>query len=464
MSIETTQTQSDSLTNQPQNAPSDETETIPNPERGCGYLKNGKAYLRSDVGPGGELPAFVEFAEPIPFKENRKRSYKEFPGLQFELSVTGPGGLTETVPRGEASRHIERLLNDRPTGTHAGEMVEFHSHDLLLSVGKSHYSTVQEFVDEARVHGVSKAISVTSGNSPPKINPGRTRLFLIHPRAVETTKTVETTAGEIDRDRDTLIKVKGKTVKDEALALETIDDDVEVTVRRTMLTPGVFGYTYLTRVVYTEDEDGEVPKYVQDYEATGELDIVKPGKPVPYSKQDEFTDDGELRAEYRNLLEPEADEPEPEPDANLDTDAVEEELDAKKDRIKEWAKMFDEDEQGAFSKKETDSEPETDEKEVLNADWDVNEMERASFGDFADRGWLQAESPLMAQDALSGAEEGALAVVHDDEGPKAVFPSNNLNVTETAGYTKGVSIVGPYHVEARLLNTGGRRVKIERTR
>ncbi|QRV15061.1 hypothetical protein JMJ58_19470 [Haloterrigena salifodinae] len=436
MSIETTQTQSDS--------PSTETETIDNPERGCGYLKDGKAYLRSDVGAGGNLPAFVEFAEPIPFKENRKRSYTFFPGLQFELAVTGPGGMTETVPKDEASRHIERMRNDRPTGTHAGEMVEFESQDLLLSVGKSHYPTAQEFIDEARVNGVSKAISVTSGNAPPKVNPGRTRLFLIHPRAVETTKEIETTMGEVDRDRDTLLKVKDEPVEDEALVMETADDDISVTVERRMMTPGVFGYTYLTRVVYTEDEDGEVPKYIQDYEATGELDVVKPGSPEPYSQQEAFDDDGELLPEYRDL--------------EIDTDAIVEELESKEDEIREFAETHEPtDEEGVFEVVE-------EEEATPTPDFDVNEMERADFGDLADRGWVEAESPLMAHDALSGADEGALAVVHGESGPEAVFPSNNLNVSEAAGYTKGISIVGPYRVEARLMNTGGRKVKVEKTR
>ena len=236
MSTETTQTQSDV-----------QTETIDNPERGCGYLKSGKAYLRSDVSVGGSLPAFVEFAEPIPFKEDRKRSYTFFPGLQFELAVTGDGGMTETIPEGEASRHVKRLLADRPTGTHAGEMIEFESHDLLLSVGKSHYRTVENFVNEARIHGVSKAISVTSGNAPPKINPGRTRLFLIHPNAVETHREIETTFSEYDPKTDDLIKVKGEIVNDEELMIEACDGDVPVTVRRQLFTSGIFGYTALLK-------------------------------------------------------------------------------------------------------------------------------------------------------------------------------------------------------------------------
>ncbi|MFC7165909.1 hypothetical protein [Halospeciosus flavus] len=438
MSIET-QTQSDS---------SIETETIDNPERGCGYLKSGKAYLRSDVGPGGDLPAFVEFAEPVPFKENRKRSYKEFPGLQFELAVTGPGGMTETVPEGEASRHVERLLADRPTGTHAGEMVEFESHDLLLSVGKSHYRAVEEFVDEARVHGVSKAISVTSGNAPPEINPGRTRLFLIHPNAVRTTKEVETTFSEYDPETDTLLTVNGEPVENEPVVTETADPDLPVTLERRLRTAGIFGYTYLTRVVYTEDEDGEIPKYVQDYEATGDLDVVKPGKPEPYSEQEAFNDDGELKEEY---------------DDALDAEAIVEGLEAAEDEVREFAETFTPDGEGAFLRGDLDAGKDEQEPATV-PDFDVTEMERADFGDLAGQGWVEAESPLMAHDALSGADDGALAVVHGESGPEAVFPSNNLNVTEKGGYTQGVSVVGPYRVEARLLNTGGRRVKVEQTR
>lgn len=437
MSIET-QTQSDS---------SIETETIDNPERGCGYLKEGKAYLRSDVGTGGELPAFVEFAQPIPFKENRKRSYKEFPGLQFELAVTGPGGLTETVPEGEASRHVERLLADRPTGTHAGEMVEFESHDLLLSVGKSHYPTAEGFVDEARIHGVSKAISVTSGNAPPEVNPGRTRLFLIHPNAVETTKEVETTFSEYDPETDTLLTAGGEPVEDEAKTAELCDGDVEVTLERRLRTAGIFGYTYLTRVVYTEDADGEIPKYVQDYEATGDLDVVKPDTPTPYSEQEAFNEDGELLEEYRDLLDGESEMREmanAPVEGDIDAEAVVEELEAAEDEIRDFAETYTPDGEGGFEA----------------GPLAVEEMERADFGDLAGQGWVEAESPLMADDALEGADDGALAVVDGE----AVFPSNNLNVEQNGGYTKGVSVVGPYRVEARLLNTGGRRVKVEKTR
>ena len=431
MSTETTQTQT-------QSGAQTETETIDNPERGCGYLKSGKAYLRSDVAVGGELPAFVEFAEPIPFKENRKRSYKEFPGLQFELAVTGDGGMTETIPEGEASRHVERLLGDRPTGTHAGEMVEFESQDLLLSVGKSHYPTSRGFVDEARVHGVSKAISVTSGNAPPKINPGRTRLFLIHPNAVETTKEIETTFSEYDPKTDRLVSVKGETVEREELSVDACDGDVPVTVERQLLTSGVFGYTYLTRVVYTEDEDGEIPKYIQDYDSTDELDVVKPGTPQPYSQQEAFNDDGEL-------IE----------DGSLDADALLEELEEAEDEIREFAESHEPvatpDSEGAFVK-------------TTRPDFDINDMERAAFGDLDGEGWIDVESPLADQDALSGADGGALAVVQGEGGPEAVFPSNNLNITESSGFVKGVSVIGPYRVEVRLLNTGGRKLKIENTR
>nr|BDD45103.1 hypothetical protein 35 [bacterium] len=437
MSIDT-QTQSDSTS-------TDDREVIPNPERGCGTLKPGKAYLQSEVSPDGTLPAFVEFEEPVPFKENRKRSYKAFPGLQFELAVTGPGGMTRTKPEGEASRHVKRLLNDRPTGTHAGEMVEFESQDLLLSIGKKHYPTAQGFIDEARVHGVSKAISVTSGNAPPAISPGRTRLFLIHPEAIETTKTVETAFSEYDADRDQLLKVKGEPVKDESLTVEACEGDVPVTVERTVRTAGIIGYTYLTRVVYTEDEDGEVPKYVQDYEATGDLDVVRPDTPTPYSEQEAFTEDGELRD-----------------DVNLDTEVVKEQLSEKMSEIEKWAETFVAvpDQEGAFMRGNPDAGKDEQEPAAL----DVTEMDRADLGSLAGKSWVDAESPLVGQDALDGVEEGALAIVRGESGLEAVFPSNNLNTKDAGDYTKGVSVIGPYRVEARLLNTGERRVKVEKTR
>jgi hypothetical protein len=130
-------------------------------------------------------------------------------------------------------------------------------------------------------------------------------------------------------------------------------------------------------------------------------------------------------------------------------------LDAAAEEIREFAETHEPvatpDMEGGFMKQ-------------ARPNFDVNDMDRANFGDLADRGWITTESPLADQDALSGAEDGALAVVQGESGSEVVFPSNNLNVTESAGYTKGVSVIGPYRVEARLVNNGDRKIKVENTR
>lgn len=279
MSIETNNTDSDNATNQTE----DEREGVPDPERGCGHLEPGKAYLRSDLSLNGDLPAFVEFDEPILYKENRSRSYQYFPGNQFELSVTGDSGISSTVPEDEIHEHLDRLEHDRPTGTTAGEMRVFRASDMIMSVGKTHYPTAESFIEEAKEHGVNKAISVTSRNEPPIINPGRTKVYLIHPKAVETTV--------------------GKTKMKEVTKVEEIElptgetrqveytDTEEVQVDDSSFVPGVIGYCYATRVIYTEDEDKNIPQYVQDYEAIGSLDVVKIGT------EDENEDDIETEIE-----------------------------------------------------------------------------------------------------------------------------------------------------------------------
>jgi hypothetical protein len=399
MSIETT-AQSGNANNQT----ADEIETIPNPERGCGFLKQGKAYLRSDVGTGGHLPAFVAFEEPIPFKEDRKRSYKQFPGIQFELAVTGAGGLTETSPPDEVTAHIERLSFDRTTGRTAGEMVEFHSHDLLMSVGKTHYETPEEFINEARVHGVNKAVSVTSGNEPPAINPGRTRLFLIHPNAVEVT---ETRLEEQEVEKTETVELPNG---DEKTVTYTETEMVEV--EEAEYVPGIIGYTYLTRCIYTEDADGNVPKYIQDYEATGGLDVVQTGDPVPYTEQAEFNDDGEFVGMEQETLP-----------------AVPEEAEETDDA-------------------EAESEPES-----------IESMERADLGALLERSPVEGNIPPEGEDVFVGDEGGALAVVTIDDESCAVMPSNNLSIED--GDAK--SVVGPYRLT--VADTGEiRTITVSKTR
>ena len=435
---------------------SNERETIKNPERGCGTLEEGKAYLKADMSPGGNLPAFVEFESPVPFKENRKRSYKKFPGIQFELSVTGEAGLTETNPEGEIHDHLNRLERDRPTGETAGEMVSFNSHDLLLSVGKSHYPDVDNFVNEAKVHGVSKAINVSSGVEPPEINPGRTRLFLIHPEAVEVEREVETTAGEIKTDDEVIsIEVETSRVEDR---MTDLDDDVDVTVRRTHKIPGVFGYSYLTRVVYTEDADGHIPDYIQDYEKTGDLDVVETGPGISYSEQEGFNDDGELTDDAEDVMESHY-------GGNLDVGAIQEGLDASKETISEWAN-------GATLSDDTEPvnleglyPPAEHFRRKALEQPTTESMNRAELGPLAEGDVITGHAPPDGEDAVSGDEGGALAIVRQDDELRKVMPSNNVAFDDDMSLgTVATSVVGPYRVTVEDTDNDTRVVEVENTR
>lgn len=246
----------------------DEPETVENKERGCGHLKHGKAYVRSaPAGGSGHLPAFVRFDPPVPYLERSKfRGYEFFPGVQFELSVTGgvglfegtgydpdpeeppelrspeevrshmphgvpsTEGLTETDPAGEVHRHIKRLCLTGPGGDHAGDIPAFRSHDLYMHIGASYYPTPEGFIEEVEEQGLSKAIPVSESQEPPRINPGRTRLFLVHP--------------------------------------EGVDED----------TAGVIGYVYLHRTIYTEDKSGRFPAWAKEKAAgRSDMDLVRIG-------------------------------------------------------------------------------------------------------------------------------------------------------------------------------------------
>jgi len=419
------QTQSGSAINQT----SDDMETIPNPERGCGYLKEGKAYLRADLSPLGTLPAFVEFETPIPFKEDRKRSYKQFPGIQFELSVTGENGLTKTDPEGEVFEHINRLTSDLPTGRTAGEMVSFESHDLLMSVGKTHYETPEQFINEARVHGVNKAISVTSGNEPPKVNPGRTRLFLIHPRACEFTTTEMEEQEVTKKEKVALPNGDTKTV--------AYKDTERVEVEKIEYVPGIIGYTYMTRVVYTEDADGNVPKYIQDYESTGDLDVVQIGEEVPFSEQEDFTEDGEYAPTFESTP------------AITRVDGDAERVDRAAQRLREARTVME------------DSETEA---EAPAVDGDPADLERASLSVLAETDTTVGFAPADEYDAMQDADDGVLAIVYGEEGePQAVRPGASVSVESGPLYDYATTVAGPYRVTVTA-DGENRYVVVERTR
>lgn len=209
----------------------DEYEVIENKERGCGFLENDKVYLKSEFHKQGELPPFIRLHNPLPFKEGHFRGYKMFPGIRFELI----NQLEYNYPE-EWEDHIDRLKNHEELGEHMGEMKSATTHDLIMWVGESYYSQPEDFIGECLEQGLNKAIPVSKKNKPPTIDEGRTRVFILHPNATE-------------------------------------DDE-----------PGLIGYSYITRIVYTRPEDGNVPKWAQDYSKAGYFDIVDAG---PEEERDE---------------------------------------------------------------------------------------------------------------------------------------------------------------------------------
>lgn len=243
------------------------TDKLPNPQRGCGTLKRGKVYLRGLRGEGrGVLPSWVRIDPPIPFKEigtegSFTRSYKKIDGLSLQLATTAthdyipksPGGeypdkafdmmvehgVYETkmeIPEREVDRHIDRikfrslLPGDDPQsigGHDWGRMPVAEQTDLLMRAGESYYPEPDDFAEEARDHGLSKAIPVSPTRDPPTVVAGLTRCWVMHPAAG--------------------------------------DDDFG---------GAVIGYAYLGDPVFTEPEDGDVPQYVEEHEQNGRLRVM----------------------------------------------------------------------------------------------------------------------------------------------------------------------------------------------
>lgn len=197
-----------------------------NPKRGCGHLKHGKGYVRS--APGAlDLPAFVEVEPRLPFKEGHFRGYRHFPGYQFEMAVMD---RVDFHPRSIVKQDFGRMFGIAE-GDHIGEMDVARAHDLIMWVGKTYYDP-DEFIEEVRTLGLSKAIPVSKNQEPPTIVPGWTRCWCLHMEA-------------IDGDR-----------------------------------PGLLGYAPVGEVVYTENGDGSVPAWAQDMAATGKMVVAKVGDEV----------------------------------------------------------------------------------------------------------------------------------------------------------------------------------------
>lgn len=197
-----------------------------NPKRGCGHLKHGKGYIRS-APDALDLPAFVEVKPHLPYKEGHFRGYRHFPGVKFEMAVMD---RVEYDPRSVVKQDFGRMYGIAD-GEHIGEMDASRAHDLVMWAGKTYYSP-EEYIEEVRDLGLSKAIPLSKNQQPPTILPGWTRVWILH--------------------------------------MEATEDDG----------PGLLGYAPVGEVIYTEPEDGHVPKWAQDLEAAGDLVVAKVGKEV----------------------------------------------------------------------------------------------------------------------------------------------------------------------------------------
>lgn len=269
-------------------------EIIPNPERGCGYLEPSKGYVRADPTRGGEIPPFVKFDPPIPYKEGTLRSYQTFDGKGFQRSL--PEQFS-TRPADDLSDLWDRLHRSED-GDHWGELTTAYAEDLLMWVGETYYSDPGLFVDEARKHGLNKGIPVSKRSPPPVINPMKTRCFVIHPTAYRV-YVVDPADDDEDAEPET---IRVAYMDDDRWDDEDADDPVETV-------PGVIGYSYLSRVVWTAPEDGDVPKWAQDYRDTGQLDVVDIGEPIPedevekrLEEWDGSLQDPEARSEVHDMV------------------------------------------------------------------------------------------------------------------------------------------------------------------
>jgi len=410
----------------------DDVETIPNKERGCGYLKAGNAYTRCDpqaFSSGGTLPGFVVFTDqngdlhPIPYKESLPRGYESLNGSNFLAAVEvernirclypGDPDSTEThqeahrdalenqveaglypdvgaVPSSELSRHLDRMAHDGFEGRdHWGAITPANSQDLLMRVGKSYYEEPWDFIDETLELGLNKGISVHSNKAPPRIQPGRTRVWLIHPHA----------CGE----------------------------DM----------PGVIGFCYLTRTIFTRDKDGNVPEYAQDYADAGKCDIVDIGQPEPLD-EDEERDYDDIAEQHQGLDSFEYGD-------EADADPEEADGGISEGRQADSAETVE---------LEGDAEIEdvTTRGDVVPPQ-QIEEMQKAELSDLSNENWIPVNAPPEEYDAVHGS--GTLLAIVDG---RKVTGSNNF--TWDSEEQHGSSVVGPYTVEVREQN-GDRMLLVE---
>lgn len=219
-------------------------ESVDNRERGCGHLKPNSAYVRSDVtalsGPDGSIPRFVELDDPVEYREHNGKGaiipgYVAFPGTSFDKHYVADGRTT--TPSGDIDDHHKRLSRHGFDGKHYGEITSARATDLLMSVGKTNWESPEDFVNETRERGLNLKIPVSDRQEPPEVEPLRTRVWVIHPHGCGENR------------------------------------------------PGIIGYAYLTRVMFTTGtkataDDPDIPTWASEYAASGKFDVVDRGEPI----------------------------------------------------------------------------------------------------------------------------------------------------------------------------------------
>jgi len=250
-------------------------ELLDNESRGCGHLQRNAAYVRSDLAfasPDGEIPLFVELDDPVEYREYGERGaiipgYRDFPGVKLGIGYVNDGRTTTPVE--EITRHHERLQETtRFDGDHYGAITPARSHDILMSVGATHWPTPGDYIEECQTQGLNLKLPSGPGNEPPVVNPMRTRCWVIHPHG----------CGD------------GRA--------------------------GIIGYAVLTRALYTTGEnataeDPDIPQYAREWHDAGKIDLATPG-PETDPESDPEGDEGENEdgphAGYADLADFEADD------------------------------------------------------------------------------------------------------------------------------------------------------------
>jgi len=100
-------------------------------------------------------------------------------------------GLYACVPTGQSGLPIEHFVLDPPIAWNGGHFRGARLHqradggtDMLIWVGGEHYPFVSDFIEEARMHGISRRVPVSREVAYSVLEAQRSRILLVHPRAI----------------------------------------------------------------------------------------------------------------------------------------------------------------------------------------------------------------------------------------------------------------------------------------